>query len=175
MSNIVALPRIVSRVRGNVDTILSILLVLCIGSALSIYSPRIPWYLAVAIAAFAITLGISGQLILFSLAYKGWERWSRRRGQPNLSPFSTVVRVVFNGYIRSLWFFLAIALLLSLFHASLAEILRTFAFVFMGANICITFLSSNPRTWNENTSVPIVLSIGYAVQLVFLLLVKLIV
>lgn len=175
MSNLVVYTHLLSKARNKVNSTLGILIVLCIGTVLWAYSAQTPWYLAVAIAAFAIALGISGQLILFLLAYKGWERWTRKRYKRELPSFRTFVRVIFNGYIRSLWFFFAIILLLSVFHASLAEILKTFAFVFMGANIFITFLSSNPRMWNENTDVPTVLGIGYGIQLLFLLVVKLIV
>ena len=175
MSNFIAHMRAFPKARTYADIILGIVIVLCIGTVLGAYAPHIPWYSAVTLAAFVTTLGISGQLVLFLLVYKGWERWPRKLKRTSFSSFGMLFHVLFSGYIRSLWFFLAIILILSFFHASLTEILRTFAFLFMGINIFITFLSSNPRSWNENTDVPTVLGIGYGIQLVFLLLVKLIV
>ncbi len=175
MSNFIVRMRAFPKAHSYVDIVLGIGAVLCIGTFLWAYSSYIPWYTAVTLAAFTITLGISGQLVLFLLVYKGWERWPRKQKRTNFSSFGTLFHALFSGYIRSLWFFLAIILILSFFHASLAEILKAFAFLFMGINVFITFLSSHPRSWSENTDVPTVLGIGYGIQLVFLLLVKLIV
>ena len=43
----------------------------------------------------------------------------------------------------------------------------------MGIDIFVTFLSADSRAWDKNASVPIVLSIGFGIQLLFLFLLKL--
>ena len=64
-------------------------------------------------------------------------------------------------------------LFLFIFRVAFLDIFKIFAFIFMGTNILMTFLSAHPRTWSANKDIPTVLSLGYGIQLAFLLIVKL--
>ena len=159
-------------VRTRMNAILAVLVIVCIGLVVASLT-KISWYLGISVIAFIVVLGIAGQLVLFVLAYKGYERWSKRRTGRIMPSFGTIMRIVINGYIRSLWCFLAIAVVVSLFNPSLPVLLRIFAWVFTGINIFVTFLSAHPRDWDKNTGVPSILGIGFGIQVLFLFLLKL--
>ena len=121
MFNAASFSRAGTLVRSRINALLAILVLPCIGILLAKYT-TLTWYLGTALTAFVVALGISGQLILFLLAYKGYERWLRRRGTTVLPPFGTIARIVINGYIRSLWCFFGIVVALSIFHPSLSTL-----------------------------------------------------